>query len=132
MGGAGTHQTQGRNSGRNGGGLKKLIELARWFAYADCELCIELYGGKENAPCQACRPLTHKFNIPVIELYLTCQDQMVMGFSGPVALNDVAVGHAMATYFEVADEDKLGLSLSVRSFFRKVLGFIKEKTDGNS
>ncbi|KGO33212.1 hypothetical protein JT06_15870 [Desulfobulbus sp. Tol-SR] len=108
------------------------MELARWFAYANCEMCIELYDGKENAPCQTCRPVTHKFNIPVVTLYLTCQDQMVMGFSGPVGLNDIAIGHAMNTYFEVEKSDRLELSLAVRSFFRKVLEFIKEKADGNS
>lgn len=55
-----------------------------------------------------------------------------MGFSGPIALSDAAIGHAMNTYFEVDNADKLGLSLAVRSFFRKVLEFIKEKADGNS
>ena len=77
--------------------------------------------------------MTHKFNIPVIELYLTCQDQAIVGFDGPIALNDIAINHAMDTYFEVDRSDKLELSLSVRRFYCKVLKFLREKnSNGNS
>lgn len=93
-------------------------------------MCIDLYGGKENAPCKLCRPETHKFNVPVVELYLACHDQLIMGFSGPVAINDIAITNAMEKYYKVRKRDMLELSQLVRGLFQEIMKFTKEKSDG--
>ena len=66
----------------------------------------------------------HQYNSPIIALYNVCSDQPIMGPSGAVGLNDLAVGNAMDRYFKVKKEEQLILSLSVRRFYGTIL---KEK-----
>lgn len=84
---------------------------------------METYGSKERCPCKTCQPTVHVFNKPILTLYKACSDQVIMGASGAVALNDVAIISAMNTYFVVDDDDKLYFSLQVRKFFQLILSF---------
>lgn len=58
---------------------------------------------------------------------MACEGQYIMGMGGPIGLSDIAIGHAMDTYFEVKKKDKLKLSLSVRNFARTILSKKAEK-----
>lgn len=74
-----------------------------------------------------CQPAVHPFNRAAVELYNVVGDQVIVGFGGAVALNDIAVAYAMENYFEVRKREKLPLSMAVRRFCNKILVFKADK-----
>jgi len=76
-----------------------------------------------------CQPEIHPYNIPILQLYGACGDQLLVGPAGAIGLNDIAIGYAMDTYFKVRKSEKLELSHVVRKFYSRILKFQKEKAD---
>lgn len=76
-----------------------------------------------------CQPEVHRFNSSTIILYQACSDQVIVGPSGVIGLNDLAINNAMDRYFKVKKSDRLPLSLAVRDFFSKVLKYKKESQE---
>ena len=79
------------------------------------------------APCEVCKPQIHKYNLPVIQLYEVCGDQVILGFEGPVALDDKAILHSMKEYFNIKRKYRLELSRKLRYFYKELLAASKDK-----
>ena len=74
-----------------------------------------------------CQPAVHPMNRATVDLYNVIGDQVIVGFGGAIALNDVAVAYAIDNYFEVKKRDKVKLSMAVRKFCNKILVIKHEK-----
>ena len=59
-----------------------------------CKACIAMYGNRkppELPPCETCRVEVLPGNQDALNIYLTTRGQYIMGFSGPVAINQMAI-----------------------------------------
>lgn len=72
-----------------------------------------------ETPCDACRPELKKFNEPYFTLFHYCQDQVIMGQSGPVALEGNFINTAMDDHYIDKDE-RVEFSLAVRKIGRTI------------
>lgn len=57
----------------------------------------------EEPPCKTCTPPLLEANRDALKVYLMCEGQFIMGFGGPVDINQVAVHECMRLY-EVRDK----------------------------
>jgi len=76
-----------------------------------CKVCIAYYG--ENTPCDTCRPELKDVNVPYFVLYNYCQDQVIMGPSGPVSLDGHFIRQGMEDY-QIDKDEHIEFSLAVR------------------
>jgi hypothetical protein len=49
-------------------------------------------------PCETCRVDPIRSNVDAIQIFFTVQNQYIMGYSGPVAINQIAVHEAIKAY----------------------------------
>ena len=61
----------------------------------DCRAAYEASVLDLEPPCSTCKPELKNCNAPFVYLYTYCQDQVIMGAMGPVALNALAIKDAM-------------------------------------
>jgi len=60
----------------------------------DCKGCMSMYGNRvppETPPCESCRVELMPENHEAFNIYLTTRSQYIMGYSGPVAINQLAI-----------------------------------------
>ncbi len=66
-----------------------------------CDGCRELYHGRtpsEEPPCETCRELPLGENEDALRVFFVVQNQLIMGFNGPVEINQQAIHEAMRLY----------------------------------
>jgi hypothetical protein len=66
-----------------------------------CDGCREIYRQKDVAagpPCDTCREEPLEENDDALRIFFLVKDQVIMGMSGPVAINHQAVHEAMRLY----------------------------------
>lgn len=65
----------------------------------DCSTCRTLKGDNwSEEDCLKCLPPLEEENEDAAQIYLVVQTQYIMGFNGPVALNQLAIHEAMKLY----------------------------------
>jgi hypothetical protein len=85
-----------------------------------CEICIQQMGIRDmDTPCETCRPELKKFNEPYFALFNYCQDQVIMGYSGPVALDGNFINTAMNDH-HIDQDERVEFSLAVRKIGRTI------------
>ena len=72
-----------------------------------------------ETPCDGCRPELKKFNEPYFSLFHYCQDQVIMGYSGPVALDGNFINDAMVDH-QIDQDERIEFSLAVRKIARVI------------
>jgi hypothetical protein len=95
----------------------------------NCAACKILYGGRtppEDPPCGDCRPILLDENADAIMLYSLVQNQWIMGPSGPVDVNHLAVWEAIDRH-EV--KDALGTFKKILTLSHWMLGRINDKRE---
>jgi len=76
------------------------MEVAQWRAenLAKCVTCKDIYAMREPSqepPCGDCRPAMHESNEDAFLIFGLVQNQFIMGPSGPVDINHLAVWEAI-------------------------------------
>jgi hypothetical protein len=80
-------------------------------------------------PCATCLPAVHEYNVHIVELFNACRDQVIVGFSGPLSIDDINLRGAMRDYFNVDKSQMLKLSLRVRNLYSHVLAAKRRRED---
>ncbi len=66
-----------------------------------------------DPPCHKCKPELKKVNVPFFVLYSYCQDQVITGPGGAVALRMSAIKLGMDDY-QIDQDERVEFSLRVR------------------
>ncbi len=62
-----------------------------------CEACKEVYGDDQEK-CSDCKPEYLEENAEAIYIFFLVRNQLIMGYSGPVDINHLAIHSAMNLY----------------------------------
>ena len=86
-----------------------------------CSDCVKVWQAYDKpTPCKTCLPPTLEINQPFLELYSYCSDQLIMGPSGGIGLNLLAVDRAM-DFFEIDEGERKEFYSVVRRICSEVL-----------
>jgi hypothetical protein len=98
----------------------------------DCSICKTLKGDSFDwADCIICIPNQMEENVDAEKIYAIVQDQVLLGFGGPVALNQIAIHMAMDLY---GIKDRVGCFekvLAVGRHFIKKYNQSKDEKNGD-
>lgn len=92
-----------------------------------CKICISAFG-EGRTPCWKCKPELNPSNQPYITLFYYCCDQYIVGPSGPVGLNMLAIDLAMDDY-KISQDERIDFSSTVRNIANMVFNFQAEKAE---
>ncbi len=100
--------------------------MVQWLVTADCKRCHtsqEEYleaGIDTEIRCEDCFPSVHNYNKASYTVYTHTQDQHILGMSGAVAINSLAIDSIMNDYEIVDGADRLEIRSEVKHIYNLV------------